>query len=197
MSTESATSANKTHSDMPTGRDEIRAAVLDAADLLFASRRPSLVSIREIAAQAGVNHALVHRHFDAKENLVSEALARAEERLALEWEHFTDAIDVAEYILRNHELYGQSLLMLEGSVMDGDTEGASSKLLDGLSERLQSQGMQEEDAGMAAVTAVSLLLGWATYGKWLSSAAHLASEQEQVESTVVAALEGILRPDHQ
>lgn len=192
MSTEPNTSIDKIPRDGPIGRDEIRVAVLDAADYLFSLRRPSQVSIREIAAEAGVNHALVHRHFDTKENLVNEVLTRADTRLALGWEHLAEAIDVGEFILRNQALYAQALLILEGSVMDGDTAGASSMLVDGLCERLQTQGLSELEAGKAAVTAVSLLLGWATYGRWLSSAAHLTDEQEQLELGVSAALKAIV-----
>jgi len=195
MSTEPDTT--EINHDIPTGREEIRAAVLDAADELFASRRPSLVSIREVAAKAGVNHALVHRHFDTKENLVREAIARADTRLAQAWEHLTDAIDVAEFILMNQERYGQALLMLEGSVMEGDTDGASSLLIEGLSERLQTQGLTETEAGTAAVTAVSLLLGWATYGRWLSAAAQITNPRNDAISGVSAALNQILRPNDQ
>lgn len=194
MPSEQDAATNAIQRDTPIGRDEIRAAVLDAADQLFATRRPSLVTIREIAALAGVNHALVHRHFDTKENLVQEALARADTRLALGWEDLTEAFDVAEFILRNQELYGQALLMLEGSLMDGDTARASSKLIDGLAARLQ--GLTEPEARTAAVTAVSLLLGWATYGGWLSAAANLTGEQERLESSVEAALRAILQPDY-
>jgi len=180
----------------PKGREEIRAAVLDAADELFASRRPSLVSIREIAARAGVNHALVHRHFDTKESLVREAIARADVRLARGWEQLRDATDVAEFILRNQERYGQALLMLEGSVMDGDTAGASSLLIDGLSERLTTQGFTETEAETAAITAVSLLLGWATYGRWLSAAAQLTNAHGESISGVSVALRQILQTRH-
>ena len=180
----------------PKGREEIRAAVLDAADELFASRRPSLVSIREIAARAGVNHALVHRHFDTKESLVREAIARADVRLARGWEQLRDATDVAEFILRNQERYGQALLMLEGSVMDGDTAGASSLLIDGLSERLTTQGSTETEAETAAITAVSLLLGWATYGRWLSAAAQLTNAHGESISGVSVALRQILQTRH-
>ncbi|HEY6316664.1 MAG TPA: helix-turn-helix domain-containing protein, partial [Acidimicrobiia bacterium] len=58
----------------PRGRDEVRAALLDAAADLFAARGPAAVSVRDVAARAGVNHGLVHRHFGSKEALVGTTL---------------------------------------------------------------------------------------------------------------------------
>jgi AcrR family transcriptional regulator len=50
----------------PRERQEVMAAVLDAATALFAARSPASVSVRDIANAARVNHALVHRHFGSK-----------------------------------------------------------------------------------------------------------------------------------
>jgi AcrR family transcriptional regulator len=58
----------------PTGREAIREAVLEAAVRLFAERGPGAVSIRELAAEAGVNHGLVHRHFGTKDELVAAVM---------------------------------------------------------------------------------------------------------------------------
>lgn len=58
----------------PTGREEIRAAVLKAANELFASLPPEAVTVKEIAKRARVNHGLIHRHFGGKDALLSEVL---------------------------------------------------------------------------------------------------------------------------
>lgn len=58
----------------PHGPDEVRAAVLVAADELFAERPPGAVTVREIAERAQVNHALVHRYFGTKEDLMRAVL---------------------------------------------------------------------------------------------------------------------------
>ena len=62
----------------PYGKDEVRAAILTAAEELFSERGVAAVSIRDIAEKADVNHGLVHRHFKSKENLRQEV----QERLA-------------------------------------------------------------------------------------------------------------------
>lgn len=58
----------------PRGREAVRGAVLDATRELLAERGPAGFSVREIAQRAGVNHALVHRHFGTKEDVLREVL---------------------------------------------------------------------------------------------------------------------------
>ena len=60
--------------NIPTGRAEVAAAILEAATDLFAERGPAATSIRDIAARSHVNHGLVFRHFGTKENLVGAVL---------------------------------------------------------------------------------------------------------------------------
>src|SRR5581483_2009438 len=70
MTTSSASGRRK----IPTGREEVAAAILDAATDLFAERGPAATSIRDIAARSKVNHGLVFRHFGTKEQLVGAVL---------------------------------------------------------------------------------------------------------------------------
>jgi len=66
----------------PRGRAEVCDALVTTAMELFALRGPAAVSVREIAARAGVNHALVFRHFGSKDGLVQAVWERAAEELA-------------------------------------------------------------------------------------------------------------------
>jgi len=59
----------------PRGREQVRSAVLAATSSLVAERGPDGFSVREIAERAGVNHALVHRHFGTKADVVEQMLA--------------------------------------------------------------------------------------------------------------------------
>ena len=45
-------------------------AILRAAAELMAERSPSSVSLREVAARAGVNYGLIHRHYGTKDRLL-------------------------------------------------------------------------------------------------------------------------------
>jgi AcrR family transcriptional regulator len=56
------------------GREEVESACIRAAADLFSERNPSQVSVRDIAARAGVSHALVHRYLGSKEDILAKAL---------------------------------------------------------------------------------------------------------------------------
>ena len=60
----------------PIGRESVRNALIQSATTLCAEKGPSVVSVREIAKHAGVNHGLVHRHFGSKEGLLTEVMHR-------------------------------------------------------------------------------------------------------------------------
>src|SRR5262249_1455258 len=66
----------------PWGREAVMTAILDAATALFAKRGPAAVSVRDIASAAGVNHALVHRHFGSKQAVLRAVLERTAHEMA-------------------------------------------------------------------------------------------------------------------
>ena len=59
---------------------DARARLIEALLRLLEKKSVADVSIRDVAAEAGVNHGLVHRYFGAKEQLVREAIAWASTR---------------------------------------------------------------------------------------------------------------------
>ena len=63
------------------GRDDRRAAILDAATIAFARCGYSLTSMADISGVAGVSHLIVYRHFDSKEVLYGAVLDQAVWRL--------------------------------------------------------------------------------------------------------------------
>jgi AcrR family transcriptional regulator len=67
-------SAVKPSPKRPLGRDEVRAAILEAAARRFASEGPD-ASLRDIADDAGVNLGLIHRHVGNKDDLIRAVLA--------------------------------------------------------------------------------------------------------------------------
>ena len=56
-----------------------RRAMLDAAERLFSERGFTAVSVRDIAREAGVSHALVHRYLGPKEEIYRAVLKRNED----------------------------------------------------------------------------------------------------------------------
>jgi AcrR family transcriptional regulator len=68
----------------PHGPEEVRAALLDAATRLFAEEGPKAVSVRQIAAAAGVNHGLVHHYFGSKQELLRDVVRQRATRVMSE-----------------------------------------------------------------------------------------------------------------
>jgi AcrR family transcriptional regulator len=59
-----------------TSSEDVKERLITALIELLAERSIDGVSVRDVAAAAGVNHGLVHRHFGSKEALVAEAARR-------------------------------------------------------------------------------------------------------------------------
>jgi AcrR family transcriptional regulator len=54
----------------------VREEILRAAEELLTERMPSEVSVRDVAERAGVQHSVVHRHFETKDRLLAEVVKR-------------------------------------------------------------------------------------------------------------------------
>lgn len=65
----------------PADLGDTRARILDAAFRRLATEGYAALSVREIARDAGVNHALINYHFRTKDQLVIEVLDAANRRL--------------------------------------------------------------------------------------------------------------------
>ena len=83
-----------------------RREILAAARELFAAHGVDGVSVRQIAAAAGVNHALVHRYFGTKSDMVAAILLAEGEAMSAMGKPDADAGEslaafrtVLEYIL--------------------------------------------------------------------------------------------------
>lgn len=74
----------------PHGREEIRNAIMDAAQLLLTVKNPSEITVREIARVANVKHPLIHRYFGTKDNLIMEVHTRGIETIKDRIPHVED-----------------------------------------------------------------------------------------------------------
>jgi len=92
-----------------------RQVILAAARELFAAHGVDGVSVRRIAAKAGVNHALVHRYFGAKHDMVAAILLAEGERMSSMGRPTADA--------------ATSLAALREVLLHALTEGRTSVLL--------------------------------------------------------------------
>jgi TetR/AcrR family transcriptional regulator, repressor for neighboring sulfatase len=162
-------SPNLAQEVVPTGRDEVIAAILDSAAEMFAERGPTAASIRDIAARARVNHGLVFRHFGTKEQLVAAVL----DHLAAKLTTLTDGKASPSEI---ETATTRQLRVIARALLDGFPAGqlqssfpAAARLLDGIRPEHES----DESARLGAANAIALLLGWQLFEPFIRSATEL------------------------
>jgi TetR/AcrR family transcriptional regulator, repressor for neighboring sulfatase len=102
-----------------------RQVILAAARELFAAHGVDGVSVRQIAAKAGVNHALVHRYFGAKDDMVAAILLAEGQRMSAlgrpEADAETSLAALREILLHALSEGRTSLLLMLRAEIDGLT----------------------------------------------------------------------------
>jgi TetR/AcrR family transcriptional regulator, repressor for neighboring sulfatase len=188
----------------PHGRAAVRDALVDAGIELFSARGPGAVSVRQVAAAAGVNHALVFRHFGSKDGLVRavfEALFGEVRRLApaLAVEGDDPLAEGMRGVLAKPELWR---LLAYAALEGGDRvlDDIPSPFLGGAQRRIEER--QREGAIHAGVDApvlmacgIALALGWAVFQRMLLRVAGLEdAEPDEQRSRVENAWREFIEP---
>lgn len=137
---------------------ETRAAVLKAADSLFAERGFDGTSLKAISEQSGVSQALIQHHFEGKEALWRDAKRRVVERFAqaqvlpapgakLDAETVRAAFHgYFRYSLENPDAVRFGLwVRLKGELGDWGGEAEVFESLAGLAAEAQQQGFLRDD----------------------------------------------------
>jgi AcrR family transcriptional regulator len=83
----------------PRGREEVVESIIDATLSLWTAQGPEKLSMRRIAARAGVNYGLVHRHFGTKDAVIRAAMERVVNRALDNISGSTDLADTIDRIL--------------------------------------------------------------------------------------------------
>lgn len=178
-----AGSAAVSGSDGPRGRGEVVAALIDAAGRELAAKGVAGASVRAIAAAAGVNHGLVHRHFGSKDAMVTAVLddlaqrmaARAEEDPA--WPFGAPAgLGGSAPLAGDDELLDRFWRILARTILDGGDPAALQRhhpYVEAFVARLRERGLPEHRARLVAAQSVALALGWLLYEPYLEVAAGL------------------------
>jgi len=187
MTTRSATARGK----MPTGREEVAAAILDAATDLFAERGPAATSIRDIAARSKVNHGLVFRHFGTKEQLVGAVLDHLGANL-------TDLLrseapaDVLERAL------DRQMRVMARTVLDGYPAAQLQKHFPNVADlldRVRPLHDNETGARLAVANALALQFGWRLFAPILRSATGIDELTDaELREAVRAEVARIVKP---
>jgi AcrR family transcriptional regulator len=176
---------------VPTGREEVVAAILASAAELFARRGPAAASIRDIAVHARVNHGLVFRHFGTKEQLVAAVLNHLASQHAALIDHQAPARDI-------EAASDLQLRVIARALLDGFAVGQLQTSFPGaarLLDEIRPQHHNDQTARLAAANAVALKLGWQLFEPFLRSAAALQDLNEaQLSQSIDSAITTLVAP---
>lgn len=153
--------------DIERGND-VEEALIEAAANALADVGPRVMSVRSVAAAAGVNHGQVHHYFGGKQGLVTAAMRRlAQEHLAAALTRWGDAALPPPGRLREDDRYVRAVMR---TVLDGDMETALLEIREGISvprrilaATAAKQGRDEPttEAKAALIASFALELAWA------------------------------------
>lgn len=164
----------------PGGREATIAAILDAAEELFAARGYDAVSVREIAEGAGVSHALVHRYLGSKADIYRGILESNARGMLAAAPDDPDLLSTASRMLRDGlTVHRRYLRLVMHSAVHGvptgwpsGTFGATERMVE-LAERAAasvSPGESTDDSldpRLAVAFMVALTVGWNALGPLL------------------------------
>jgi TetR/AcrR family transcriptional regulator, repressor for neighboring sulfatase len=160
----------------PRGREAVMAAVQAAAVELLAERGPRETTVREVAQRAGVNHALIHRHFGTKDALIRTVVAEQSRELAARAAALPQA-DAAGMLalLQDHAAYWRVLarIVLDAPTMLADLELPAAAATLGL---ITGGGAADEETRLGAAVAASTTLGWLVFGPHLATVLGLTEQ---------------------
>ena len=171
------------------------ASLVSAATELFAARGPDGVSLREIAAHAGLNYGLIHQYVGSKDELLRLVIARSTSTTAA---RFAQAADVGEAlellqgpvgadrpayprllawaILQGRdprELAGPTPALPQLIAMLPATSAEGPDHVPAASDHVPAAPDLADDPRLRAAAIAALTLGWSLFGTFVSHAAGL------------------------
>jgi TetR/AcrR family transcriptional regulator, repressor for neighboring sulfatase len=167
------------------GKEQSTAAILDAAERLFAERGFTAVTVRDIAAEAGVSHALVHRYLGSKEQVYRAMLLRRENVIRDAAPAQDDLLEATRLMLHESVLNQRDYVrLLAHSALHGmsydRTVGrfaATERLVELAREVAAAEGEGRDpdapDPRFVIASLVAMLIGWSAAREWILPAAAL------------------------
>ena len=173
------------------GREQTTAAILDAAEKLFAERGFTAVSVRDIAAVAGVSHALVHRYLGSKEQVYRAMLGRRETVIRDAAPSEDDLLEATRLMLREAVLHQRNYVrLIAHSALHGlsyeRTVGqfaATARLVE-LARKVaageaEARDPEAPDPRFVIASVVAMLIGWSAAREWVLRASDLQGMSDE------------------
>lgn len=169
--------------DVADGRSSSVQLLLDAARELLAEKPAPEVTIREIAARAGVQHALIRRHFGSRDGLVTVVVAETLSQFAAA---VASAPDLAAALRVGLEQFSTNLTLSSGMAMlvvrQDVGELPHYPLADAYQAQLLRAGVESGRARDTAVMVIALMSGWMVGQRfWLGMAGRLDDARAGLE----------------
>jgi AcrR family transcriptional regulator len=157
----------------PYGREEVIESIIDATLSLWSAKGPAEVSLRSIAARAGVNYGLVYRHFRTKEAVIRAAMDRVVARSLSYTEDCTDLVDAMDSVLpRSTGAHARLLAWAILQYLVDDIMPAEDPFLQRLRELARADVAKdapdaETAAKVKAGSLLAMLYGWRLFEPYL------------------------------
>lgn len=156
----------------PAGPDAVRRALLDTAAALFGRHGVDRVSLRDIAAEADVQLALIARYIGTRRDLIRAVFTDLSEQLGRE------VVDrpLQQISFEAESAMGRWTRVLLHLVLvdDGSELTESFNAVTGLAQVIQeSYGLDEEAARLRGAQIVASALGWRIFERYLVGAGDL------------------------
>ena len=178
------------------GREQSTAAILDAAEKLFAERGFTAVTVRDIAAEAGASHALVHRYLGSKQDVYRAMLARSEGAIVSAAADQDELLTATSLMLREGLAHQRRYVrLIAHSALHGLSYErnvgrfpATERLVELAQASAAAEGWPEDpgavDPRFVVASVVALFIGWISAEEWVLRATGLGdmSDEEIVDS---------------
>jgi AcrR family transcriptional regulator len=169
----------------PTGRDEVVAAVIEAAAGLFSEMPVGQVTTRLLAERAQVNLGLIHRHCGTKEDVLHAVMERYAAVFRREVLSATDLTSALKTVIED-PIQAAFVRTLAFVVMSGTSLDAAVSKSGALKETIRLAQEDPEGAIDESVVllAWSLLLGWHLFKPFLLRASETTLTDEDMTARV-------------
>lgn len=185
-------------------RAETESAILDAAWVRYAGIGPDGTSLREVAADAGCNHALIARYFGSRDGLV-DAVARrlkrcvgatADAALASGDDPVVEVLDAARQNRSSVQLLIRSGLGDLGATGCPAAPHAR-RILSEIQPAVPRGRRHDLRSRLCTYGAASLVLGWLTYEDFVATAVRLGAVSKRRRDLAIAtAVHRVMRVAH-
>jgi TetR/AcrR family transcriptional regulator len=199
----------KLESDRVRDPEGTRAAVLDAAERLFAEEGFAATSMRDISSASGVSHPLIHHHFGSKESLYAAVKRRLKEGYARRFPRAARAVNrplsVRAEMRRIMAFLGGSPMLLRLALrtrLDRDKQvwPGEPDMLDTLRRRIkvsQDRGLIRDDLDPAhlSLMMLGLVMFWVENRDHFSECLGVDVKEEDFLRQAIALIERGVSPD--